>query len=338
MEQEVSPAYTAAHSAAAFTDSSAHGWLRLTGRDRLNLLHHLSTNGLSALHPGDGLPTVLTSPTGRVMALLIVCAAADAATLRTQPGQAQGVARYLNSMIFWQDQVEVADLSAETAQFGLYGPGSAAALAQLSGADLADVPPYGWRAAQVAGADVTLHRGGPLEAPAWMVVVPAAASGAVREAQTAAMPALDAETADLLRIEAGIPMWGRELSDQVTPLESGLLSAVSFTKGCYTGQEVIARQTNYDRVTRNLVGLFLGSPPALPSPRDAGEGEGWGAVLGSGRGGFVGSAAWSPASEQLIALAVVPRDLARPGTQVTVVKDGEELQATVAALPFPVAR
>ena len=119
---EPAAAYTAAHEAAAFTDASEHGWLRLTGRDRLDLLHRLSTNNVRALSPGNGRPTVLTSPTGRVMALLTVYADTDASFVRPQPGQATGVARYLNSMIFWQDQVEVADLSRETAQFGVYGP------------------------------------------------------------------------------------------------------------------------------------------------------------------------------------------------------------------------
>jgi len=335
MKLEVSPAYTAAHAAAAYCELSAgssdglggHGWLRLTGRDRLDLLHRLSTNDLRKLSPGDGRPTVLSSPTGRVMALLIVYADSEAIFVRTQPGQAAGITRYLNSMIFWQDQVEVADLSAEAAQFGLYGPTSTALLSQLSGLDLTDVPAYSWRAAHIAGASVSFHRGGPLEAPAWTIVAPTENSEAVRSTLAEALPMFDLDAVDLLRIEAGIPAWGRELSDQVTPLESGLLSAISFTKGCYTGQEVIARQVNYDKITRNLVGLLLlGDAPGADL---AGA-----TVRGPGRGGFVGSAAFSPALGRTIALAVVPRELAQPGTEVSLVHEEHEYRATVDKLPF----
>ena len=200
----------------------------------------------------------------------------EAAFVRPQPGQATGVARYLNSMIFWQDQVEVADLSRETAQFGVYGPRSGELLAGLTGLDLAAAPSYGWRAGRIAAAEITLHRCGPLEAPAWMIVAASTAAPRVAAALAAAAPELAAGDADLLRIEAGIPTWGRELSDGVTPLETGLLPAISFNKGCYTGQEVIARQTNYDKVTRNLVGLILDAPPPFPSA--PGGGQGWGTV------------------------------------------------------------
>jgi folate-binding protein YgfZ len=138
------------------------------------------------------------------------------------------------------------------------------------------------------------------------------------------LPQIDAAVADLLRIEAGLPLWGRELSEEVTPLETGLLPAISFNKGCYTGQEVIARQTNYDKVTRNLVGLELGNAAPQTGAR----------VLGPGRGGFVASVAYSPALHKTIALAVVPRELAAPGTEVEIPQGDETLKATVRSLPF----
>ncbi len=319
-------AYHAARTTAAFADLSDSGWLRLTGRDRLDLLHRLSTNDLRKLEAGQGAPTVLTSATGRVMALLMVYAGAQEALLRTQPGQAAGVVRYLNSMIFWQDEVTVADLSAETAQFGVYGPLAAERLAGLTSA-LPDVPAYGWGNTTLAGIAVTLHRGGPLEVPAWTVVAPRASADEIRAALAAVAAGLDAATVEVLRVEAGLPAWGRELSDQVTPLETGLLPAISFNKGCYTGQEVIARQVNYDKITRSLVGLLLDADAAGCVRSGA-------AVAGPGRGGFVGSVVTSPALNRPIALAVVPRELAGPGTQVKVLQDGQEFVATVTGLPF----
>jgi folate-binding protein YgfZ len=324
-------AYRAAREAAAIAELSGWGWLRLTGRDRLDLPHRLSTNAVKNLASGAGAVTVITSPTGRVMAAVTVYAGADEAHLHAMPPQGAGVARYLNSMIFWQDQVEVKDLTAEVCQFAAYGPEAQAALERRTGAALAGVPETGWRAGTLAETPVTLHRGGPLEPWAWTLVAPSAAADAIRGA-LAGLPQLDAATADLLRIEAGLPLWGRELSEEVTPLETGLLPAISFNKGCYTGQEVIARQTNYDKVTRNLVGLAFAEGEAAV----AGE-EGW-RVLGPGRGGFVGSAAYSPALGRVIALAVAPRELAAPGTEVEIERGDQRLKATVRSLPFEMAR
>lgn len=326
MERKYHEAYHAARTACAFADLSDGGWLRLTGRDRLDLLHRLSTNDLRKLGPGQGAPTVLTSATGRVMALLMVYAGEQEAFLRTQPGQASGVARYLNSMIFWQDEVAVADLSADTVQFGVYGPQAIERLAGLIAA-LPAVPVYGWGSATLAGVNVTLHRGGPLETQSWTVVAPRWSADEVRAALATIATELDAGTVAVLRVEAGLPAWGRELNDQVTPLETGLLPAISFNKGCYTGQEVIARQVNYDKVPRNLVGLLLDGDAADRVRNGA-------SVAGPGRGGFVGSVVTSPALGRPIALAVVPRELAQPGTQIKVLQGEEEFVATVTALPL----
>ncbi|MGQ9489690.1 MAG: CAF17-like 4Fe-4S cluster assembly/insertion protein YgfZ [Anaerolineae bacterium] len=323
-------AYRAACTTAAFADLSEHGWLRLTGRDRLDLLHRLSTNDLRKLGAGQGAPTVLTSAIGRVMALLLVYAGEQEAFVRTEPGQALGVVRYLNSMIFWQDEVSVADLSAETAQFGLYGPSATELLAGLTSASL-DMPAYSWRSAMLAGIPVTLHRGGPLETQAWTVIAPRTAAREIHSVLAAAAAELDRGSVEVLRVEAGLSAWGHELSEQVTPLEAGLLSAISFNKGCYTGQEVIARQVNYDKITRHLVGLLL--------EEDAvGRVRAGAAVAGPGRGGFVGSVVVSPALDRPIALAVVPRELAQPDTQVRIIqKDGESV-AVVTSLPFTLKR
>lgn len=320
------PDLAAARQAAAFGPLSDYGWLRLTGRDRLDLLNRLSTNDLRKLAAGEGLPTVLTNPMGRVLAFLLVYAGDEAAHVRLMPDQAAAITRYLSGMIFFQDQVEVNDLTETTAQFALYGPRAGDLLARLTNMPLGLVGEHHWRAGVLGGAAVSIHRGGPLEPWQWTVVADAPNRDRVQVALAGGAVRLQPETADLLRIEAGLPLWGRELSDGVTPLETGLLPAVSFIKGCYTGQEVIARQTNYDKVTRNLVGLvFEDAPEAGASGLT---------VRGPGRGGFVGSVAYSPTRGRVIGLAVVPRDLAQPNTAVEVEADGRTYRATVTGLPF----
>ena len=321
-------AYAAARQGIAIADTGGHGWLRVTGRDRLDFLQRLSTNDLRGLAVGGGLPTVLCSAIGRVIALLVALAGEDALFLRTAPEQGQPVTRYLQGLIFWGDEVEIADASAEMAQIGMLGPRATQALTALADKALDDIAPYYWAHATIAGHDLMIQRGGALELADWTLIVPAAYGENVRAALRQVGPTLDRPECDALRIEAGIPAWGREFGEQATPLETGLEGAISANKGCYTGQEVIARQLNYDKVTRILAGLLL------PETAEVAGLAGAPVRAAGGRTGYVGSATWSPQLDRPIAMAVVPRDAAAPGSMVTVLQDGKEITATVARLPF----
>jgi tRNA-modifying protein YgfZ len=324
-------AYSAARTAIAWADLRGLGWQRVSGRDRLDFLQRLSTNDFRKLAPGAGLPTVLATATGRMIALLIACATEDALYLRTPPGRAGALASHFNSLIFWNDELEVSDLSAETVQIGLFGPGAARWLADATGASLDDLQPYACRSGIIGGTPAMIQRGGLLEAPDWTVIAAAKYVDELRAILTAAAPALNEGQVEVIRVEKGIPAWGSELSDQVTPLEAGLRDAVSDNKGCYTGQEVIARQLNYDKVTRRMVGLLL--------PADATIAELRGATIAAGgsghsRGGFVGTTVWSPALDRPIALAFVPRDMTEPGSVVAIKHAGAEIAGEVTGLPF----
>jgi folate-binding protein YgfZ len=161
------------------------------------------------------------------------------------------------------------------------------------------------------GFDVYVERA---EAPAFMAAVTAA--GVVR---------LDDETAETIRIEAGVPQFGRDMDEDTIPLEAGIEGrAISFTKGCYVGQEIIIRvmHRGHGRVARRLVGLVLSGDqsPASGARIRAGDRE----------IGAVTSGAWSPAFGRPIALGYVHRDFAEPGTPVSV--DGAA--ADVVELPF----
>ncbi len=320
-------AYTAARTTMAWADLIGYGWLRVAGRDRLDFLQRLSTNDFRKLAPGAGLPTVLATATGRMIALLIVCATEDAVYLRTPPGRAGALASHFNSLIFWNDELEVSDLSAETGQIGLFGPGAAKWLADAAGVALDDLQPYAWRSGSIGGTPAMIQRGGALEAPDWTVIAAAKYVDELRAILTAAAPALNEGQVEVIRVEKGIPAWGSELSDQVTPLEAGLRDAISDSKGCYTGQEVIARQLNYDKVTRRMVGLLLPADALIADLKGA-------TIAAGGRGGFVGTAVWSPALDRPIALAFVPRDVAEPGSVVAIKHAGAEITGEVTGLPF----
>ena len=157
-----------------------------------------------------------------MIALLIACATEDAVYLRTPPGRAGALASHLSNLIFWNDELEVSDLSAETVQIGLFGPGAAKWLADAAGVALDDLQPYAWRSGSIGGTPAMIQRGGALEAPDWTVIAAAKHVDELRAILTAAAPALNEGQAEVIRVEKGIPAWGSELSDQVTPLEAGL--------------------------------------------------------------------------------------------------------------------
>lgn len=333
---EVSQAILDARQQAALARMRGWGWLQLSGPDRLDFLQRLSTNDFRGLAPGKGLPTVITSSTGHVQALLIVYAGTDTLYIRTEPGQAAGVARYLGKMIFWNDHIEIADAGSQVAQWAVYGPAAHQVVEEMSGETLDDLHAYSWRTAQIDGVTVSLHCGGPLEVPKWTIVGPATEAEHLDSVLTARLALLEASECRQLRVEAGIPAWDAELNDQVTPLEAGLIQAVHFNKGCYTGQEVIARQYNYEKISRLLVGLLL--PVDLASDVLAsltGAKVQRSGASGGGRPGFAGSVVRSAAMGRPIALAVVPRDAANPGTEVVITYGDQLIAATVTSLPFP---
>ena len=162
--------------------------------------------------------------------------------------------------------------------------------------------------------------------PGFEVYVERANAGALMAALTAAgVPQLDEATSEALRIEAGVPRFHRDMDEETIPLEAGIEGrAISFTKGCYVGQEVVIRvlHRGHGRVARKLVGIAMTGPQAPPA----------GARIRSGDReiGEVTSSTVSPALQHPIALGYVHRDFVEPGTTITV--DG--MDGTVSALPF----
>jgi folate-binding protein YgfZ len=141
---------------------------------------------------------------------------------------------------------------------------------------------------------------------------------------------VDAEVAEVCRIESGRPVFGKDMTGDTIPLEAGIEDrAISLTKGCYVGQEIIIRvlHRGHGRVARRLVGLTLEPGAAVP-PRGS-------AIRGGDRDiGAVTSAVQSPALGRPIAMGYVHRDFVEPGTAVTVVVDDRPLSAAVTRLPF----
>jgi len=320
----------AAREAAALFRLPDRGLLEVRGEDRVRWLDGMisgDVKGLLPRGPGAGCPALLLTPQGRIVADLHVLAWPQALWLELAQEAVVGVRERLARYII-ADDVEIADRSAELARLGIEGPACAALLCAAAGEPSLALPAAdGACPVEIVGVPVEVAAFGFAGGPALQLFVPAASEqkvlGRLREAGAGLGVALgDPATLDCLRIEAGIPWLGRDLDESVLPAEARLEHAVSTTKGCFTGQEVVARMRSRGRTSHLLVGLrFAGTPPeegvALhlrPGERSVGEVT---SVVQSPRLGAIG-------------LGFVATACSEPGTQL----QAGSTTATVAALPF----
>lgn len=255
-------AVAAAADGAVVVDRSNLGMLKLTGATRLDLIHRMSTQAVRDLAPGAGAATVLTTDIGRIIDRLILYAARDAVYALTGEDNADNVARYLLRFVFFQDDFHLEDLTTETFIFGVYGAAPQERLRPLFG-DAVDLPLHHWRQTTVAGVAAYLHRTDPVVGGGYFVMGEETNKDTIWEALVAAdiIPAGD-DAFDYLRIASGLPRFGQEITGDYIPLETGLWDDVSFTKGCYTGQEVIARMESRGQLARKLVQFRAAGPVA----------------------------------------------------------------------------
>ena len=293
------------------------GVLVIADADRADFLHRMTTNNINALRPGQSAVTVLTSPTARIVFVFTVVCRADDLLVLPAPGETAAVERYLRGQIFFMDKVKVRNVSADYARLRLMGDEAGATLAAV-GLDLNVAADGAWQARDGLLAVKQVN----YDVPGYELILPLAQQPALLDNLTAAgATLLDDDVAyHALRIELGRPLPGRELTGDYNPLEAGLAWACSDNKGCYTGQEIIARQITYDKVTKTLVGLR--SVAALTAGAE---------LTVDGRSvGVVTSAAHSPTLDAPIALAIVKRPHNVPGSSLQI----GDVTATVVALPF----
>lgn len=262
--------YQAALESAVLMDRSHEGRLAHTGTDRLALLQRMSTNDVLSLGEGEGRATIFTNSIGRIIDRATVYHDGERALLLTEPGRGEALRQYLQRNIFFNDDVQIADLAPDTRQFVLHGQRANAIMEAVS-PELTKLPPMHSRRIAIAGADVFVARAKPLVGEAWNFIVPNDVAGAVWTAildagQSQGLLPAGSLTYNTLRIRAVRPGVGRELTTDYIPLEVGLWDEVSFTKGCYTGQEIIARMESRGRLAKTIVSLQLDGYVESPSP------------------------------------------------------------------------
>ena len=251
-------ARTAADAGVALCDRSHWGRLRVSGDDRLRFLHNQTTNELQSLAPGQGCDTVFVSSTGRTLALATAYVEADSVLLLVSPGQAPVLNDWMDRYIFFADKVTLADETDTTVVFTLLGPESLQLLTGLGITDLEQAPQASHCPVTIGGVSARLAVGSGVAQPGCTLIAEAGAGADLWQALVAAgATPLGEQVWQALRIQQGRPLPGAELTEDYNPLEAALWQAISFDKGCYIGQETIARLQTYQGVKQQLWGLRL---------------------------------------------------------------------------------
>lgn len=265
-------ALQAARTAVALYDRTHWGRIELSGSDRLNFLHNQSTNDFKKLKPGDGCDTVFVTSTARTIDLATTYVLEDAVLVLVSPNRREYLLKWLDRYIFFGDQLTLTDVTEQTATFSLIGPASRDLLKQC-GIDLTVLDPAAnqryasHQLVTLAGQPMRLAVGSGLALDGYTLITDRAAAAVVWEqlAGAGAVP-LGERVWERLRIEQGRPAPDYELTEDYNPLEAGLWQTLSFDKGCYIGQETIARLDTYKGVKQQLWGIRLEHCVALGTP------------------------------------------------------------------------
>src|SRR5262245_36204729 len=321
--------YWAIRKSAGLIDLSWSGIFELKGDDRTRFLHGMVTNDIKSLTPGSGCYAAFLSPQGRMTSDMRIFCSADSLILTTEPLGREKLGPGLRKYIIG-DRPLLLDQSEGLALLSLQGATATPCLSEIVSQPLSLQRPYDHleatlgsarvricnvRRTGVGGLDIIVDRQGLAEV--WDLILQRGKKHGVQPAGF--------EGFDIHRIEAGIPWYGLDMDENTLPIEAGLeKDAINFNKGCYIGQESVARITYRGHVNRKLVGL------TLSNSRPASKGEK--IYKDDQDGGWVTSSEYSPALKTAIALGYLRREFLTPGNDVLIGTDG--VGSRVTALPF----
>jgi tRNA-modifying protein YgfZ len=247
-------AIQAAQEGVAICDRSHWGRIKVSDDDRLRFLHNQSTNDFQTLKPNQGCDTVFVTSTARTIDLVTAYVMEDAVLLLVSPNRREFLMQWLDRYIFFADKVQLTDVTDETATFSLLGPKSDAIVEKL-GAGTIIGQAYG---NHLSFDGIRVAVGSGLASFGYTLILPVALKETVwnKIVELGAVPMSDRAWEEL-RITQGRPAPEHELTDDYNPLEAGLWQTISFNKGCYIGQETIARLNTYKGVKQHLWGIHL---------------------------------------------------------------------------------
>lgn len=321
--------YDALAIGAGLVDFGDRTLVELTGEDRTRFLHNLCTNDILKLPIHAGCEAFLTNVQGKILGHVIVFAEPDSLVLETVAAQGSAIVKQLDRYLV-RERVKITDRADDWAEWFLAGSHAPDVLERLCGAV---VPQQAWTSAQaiIAGVPVSLRRVDMVGPIGFLIVGPRPAAAVVGNALVAAgaTPASPAAF-EAARIEAGFPLYGRDITERNLPQEVARDDrTISFRKGCYLGQETVARIDALGHVNQLLVGLRLDGP-RLDSHDVAPAGLEL--LAAAAKVGHVTSAAFSPRQQCGVALAYVRRGHHAPGTRLDSAHGAAEVVSLTAAI------
>jgi aminomethyltransferase len=324
--------HTAVRRQAGIADLSHRGKLRVTGDDRIKWLQSVISNDILPLKPGQGRYSSFLSHKGKMLAYFRVYIRPDEVVVEDVGEVGDGTFQALRKFLLYGTKAKMENCGETWGIILVSGPHAAAIIRAAFGCDASTLDLLEFLSVDIAGKSAMIIRTEETGEEDFELFVPAEAAVTAWDRLTQAGQAhglrpFGNQAREALRMEAGLPQAGPDLNEEIVPPEANLEGkAFSLSKGCYPGQEVVARMDTYGSVRRRLVGLVIDD--AVIPPR--------GAKLFSGdrEVGWVSSAVQSLQLQSAIAFGFPLRDFSKPGTALTVEINGSRHQATVHALPF----
>ncbi len=309
--------YKAARESAAVVRKDGYGVMRLTGSERVMWLQGMVSNDVQKLAPGDGVYAAHLSPQGRMIAHMLILGDKDCFWLVLERVRISHLVAAFDKLLIMED-VQVIDESESVEIVAVIGPNAKSVLESALAHSLAVTALYGHQSLEEKRIVVT-NLGYDLWVPR------GAADDTLGKLVRAGAAPIDAAIWDVRRTEAGWPIFGVDIDETTTLPELGE-DGISYDKGCYVGQEVVAKVKYIGHVNRRFVGLILeGEAPAKAKS----------VVQKNGKEvGYVTTSVFSPGLNKPIALGFVARTAYSPGTTVDIVSDGGPVSATITDLPF----
>jgi len=322
---DVAAEHSAVMTGSGLIDRSMLGKATVTGRDRAAFLQGMLSNDVKALTPGQGCPAAFLDAHGKVVSLLVVYALEDSILLELPTGSTEKFLQAIDKFLISEKAYFEASDEAY-AIVAVQGPEAAEVLSRVSGASL-DLVPYAHAEVSIAGVPVRVTCRTEAVTPGFHCwTTPDHALAVWKALRDAGAVPVGADAAEILRVEAGIPVYGPDVDDTLILPEARLDALVSYTKGCYIGQETVARVKYRGHINRGVSGLVV-SGDEVPSHGDL--------ILADDKEvGRITSAVRSIALGKPIALGYIRREHFEPGSPVSVKIGDRRVPAHVAALPF----
>jgi folate-binding protein YgfZ len=322
--------YTAVRSTCGFIDLSHRGLLQLSGPDRLSFLQGMLSNDLKLLKPFEGQYATLLTQQGKVIADVRALCSLNSFYLDFWENLKDRITEHLNRYLV-ADEVEIADRSDEYATLSVQGPQSEALLQKLFRTTELPAMLMHHAMVDVDGTAICVVRASHTGESGFDLIAPKAdlrnlAARLTESGKPISAAWVGEDAHNILRVEAGIPRYGVDFSDDNLLLEVGIENSYSYTKGCYLGQEVVERIRSRGHVNKKLCGLLLeGADPASADDPVQADGKEVGRIT---------SSVISPRLKRPIAMAYLNKEYWTPGTTLSIVRNGATTSAMVTGLPF----